>query len=304
MKKIILIIFLFISSFAYSQDFDLTANQTNGKFSLATNNTTFMGMSAGDVVIPNFFDASASIDTSAWGLMPNQTNGKYSIAYNKATFMGKDSGTVVIPVYFGSNSSSSSVDTSLIPFLNQNNTFTGAINTFTGKMVVGTGTSNGTNDFLVMGDTTTIRGTTLRDSSYARFLINPFSQRIKFEMIGKTGTNMLTVDSTLITSALAMSITGAINTLSEIVAGSNNKYIGFLNKSLIRSNNDGELSMTNNATTSFVKFTVGAGNFTAGFIRGTVDTDITSVFVRTPNGTLRYILVADDGTISTSTTAP
>jgi len=260
MKKIILIIFLFISSFAYSQDFDLTANQTNGKFSLATNNTTFMGMSAGDVVIPNFFDASASIDTSAWGLMPNQTNGKYSIAYNKATFMGKDSGTVVIPVYFGSNSSSSSVDTSLIPFLSQNNTFTGAINTFTGKMVVGTGTSNGTADLLVMGDTTTIRGTLYRDSSYLRVLVNPFSQRLKISAIGKTGLNMLTVDSTAITTALPITadLFEATASSSGFVS-STTGYFFWKNSSLINAPANGTVKFTNfagttNATLIFGKF--------------------------------------------------
>ena len=85
---------------------------------------------------------------------------------------------------FGS-ASSQSIDTSLIAFLNQNNTFTGAINIFTGKMVVGTGTSNGTADFLVMGDTTTLRGTVLRDSSMLRVMVNPFSQRLKISAIGK-----------------------------------------------------------------------------------------------------------------------
>ncbi len=204
---------------------------------------------------------------------------------------------------FGS-ASSQSIDTSLIAFLNQNNTFTGAINIFTGKMVVGTGTSNGTADFLVMGDTTTLRGTVLRDSSMLRVMVNPFSQRLKISAIGKTGNNMFTIDSTLISSALAMSITGDFNSLGNIVAGSNNKNIRWLGKTVMYANNDGELNVMNYAETSFVKFTVGAGNFTAGFIRGTVDTDITAPFFRSPNGTLYYLLVSDAGVLSTSTTAP
>jgi len=286
MKKIIILILL-ISSFAYSQDFDLTANQTNGKFSLATNNTTFMGIASGNVVIPNFFDASGTIDTSAWGLTANQTNGKYSIAYNKTTFMGKDSGTVVIPVYFGSNSSSSSVDTSLIPFLNQNNTLTGAINTFTGKMVVGTGTSNGTADLLVMGDTTTLRGTTLRDSSYLRVLVNPFSNRLKIEAIGKTGTNMLTVDSTFITSALAMTITGDFTTGGNIFAGSNSKYIGWSTRSVLQSTADGTIDFFfNNGTTR--------ATIDAGILRGRTTTPIATASTTGVAGT---IIVGSDNYI-------
>jgi len=39
-------------------------------------------------------------------------------------------------------------------------------------------------------------------------------------------------------------------------------------------------------------------------VRGTTDTDRTAVAMRTPNGTLRYLLIADDGTVSSSTTAP
>lgn len=179
-----------------------------------------------------------------------------------------------------------------------------SVNIFTRKMVVGTGTSNGTNDFLVMGDTTTIRGTLYRDSSYWRAEINPFSQRLKISAIGKLGNNMFTIDSTLITSALAMTLIGDIKTGGNLQAGSNNKSISWLTKTVMYAENDGELKIMNNAETSFVKFTVGAGNFTAGFIRGTVDTDITAPFFRSPNGTLYYLLVSDAGVLSTSTTAP
>lgn len=159
---------------------------------------------------------------------------------------------------FGS-ASSQSIDTSLIAFLNQNNTFTGAINTFTGKVVVGTGTSNGTADFLAMGDTITLRGTVYRDSSYWRAEINPFSQRLKISAIGKTGNNMFTIDSTLITSALAMTITGDFATGGNIFAGSNNKYIGWTSRSLIQSTANGVVDFffndaTTRATLNFGKF--------------------------------------------------
>lgn len=274
MKKLILLFLLFYS-FAYSQDFDLTANQTNGKFSLATNNTTFMGIASGSVAIPNFFDASASIDTSLWGLMPNQTNGKYSIAYNKTTFMSKDSGTVVIPVYFGSNSSSSSVDTSLIPFLNQNNTFTGAINTFTGKMVVGTGTSNGTADFLAMGDTITLRGTVYRDSSYLRVEVNPFSQRLKVSMISKTAGNMMTWDSTSITTSLAITSTSTMSSTNTITGnnfistgstGYRSAGTGIFNwngRSILSSSADGIVDFFSSDATTRARLIFGTATITA-----------------------------------------
>ncbi len=159
---------------------------------------------------------------------------------------------------FGS-ASSQSIDTSLIAFLNQNNTFTGAINIFTGKMVVGTGTSNGTADFLVMGDTITFRGTVYRDSSYLRVLVNPFSQRLKISAIGKTGNNMMTWDSTLITSALAMTISGDFTTGGNLFAGSNDKQIGWNTRALMQSLSDGNILFTNwagttKATLSFGKF--------------------------------------------------
>lgn len=47
-----------------------------------------------------------------------------------------------------------------------------------------------------------------------------------------------------------------------------------------------------------------ASGVTAGFIRGVTDTDRTGLMLRSPNGTLKYIVVADDNTVSASATAP
>lgn len=47
-----------------------------------------------------------------------------------------------------------------------------------------------------------------------------------------------------------------------------------------------------------------ASGVTAGFIRGVSDTDQTAVMLRSPNGTLKYLVVADDNTVSASATAP
>jgi len=258
MKKIIILILL-ISSFAYSQvdtaNYNFQMSQLDGKFySLISKNEVFG--SAGFRYQTEILQTS-SIDTTQFQYVPELSFGYYSMIENVASYYGKDSGLVRMMLY--SNPNSTSIDTSTIPFLNQNNTFTGAINTFTGKMVVGTGTSNGTADLLVMGDTTTIRGTLYRDSSYLRVLVNPFSQRIKFEMIGKTGTNMFTIDSTLITSALAMTITGDFTTGGNIFAGSNNKQIGWNTRALMQSLSDGNILFTNwagttKATLSFGKF--------------------------------------------------
>jgi len=146
-------------------------------------------------------------------------------------------------INFSNYAQTSQVDT--LPKLNA------SLNIFTKKMVVGTGTSNGTADFLVMGDTTTLRGTVYRDSSFFRVMVNPFSQRMKVEVLGKTGNNMLTVDSTLISSALAMSIVGDFNSLGNIKVGSNNKSISWLSRSVMYSYADGNITLMNNAETSF-----------------------------------------------------
>lgn len=47
-----------------------------------------------------------------------------------------------------------------------------------------------------------------------------------------------------------------------------------------------------------------ASGVTAGFKRGATDTDQTAVMLRSPNGTLKYLVVADDNTVSASATAP
>lgn len=46
-----------------------------------------------------------------------------------------------------------------------------------------------------------------------------------------------------------------------------------------------------------------AANVNAGFRRGTVDNDITGLFMRSPNGTLYYLYIDDSGTVTTTTTA-
>lgn len=40
------------------------------------------------------------------------------------------------------------------------------------------------------------------------------------------------------------------------------------------------------------------------FSRGVTDTDRTAIALRSPNGTLKYLLIADDNTVTASATAP
>jgi len=239
MKKIILFLLLLINV-GYSQidtaNYNFNLDLLTGKYTSLISKSTIFGAQGFKYVVQEL--QSTSIDTTLFQYVGN-IDGKYTTVQNISTYYGKDSGTVQMQLVNGSTGSS--IDTSTIPFLNQNNTFTGNINIFTGKVVVGT---------------------------------------------------------------LAITTTGDVTTFGNIFAGSNSKAIGWQSRGFFQAMGDGTVIYTNNAGTSFTTFQLGAGNFTAGFIRGTVDTDITSVFVRTPNGTLRYILVADDGTISTSTTAP
>lgn len=56
-----------------------------------------------------------------------------------------------------------------------------------------------------------------------------------------------------------------------------------------------------NAASVTVKW---ANGVDAGFVRGVTDTDRTALFCRSPNGTKKYLLIADDNTVTASATAP
>jgi len=331
MKKYILILFLLFSGLANAQ----WATPERLPRTTVVNTGTFYGKGAGTVNAPiqMIVSPGATIDTASWRFVGSGGDGSNKVMVNRVTYLGRAAGTVYATLVYPVNSTSSysttesdtrflhsadslkyvykrdSLTTFVTPAMMNNEVdtlpqLTKSLNIFTKKMVVGTGISNSTNDFLVMGDSTTIRGTALRDSSYWRVEVNPFSQRLKISAISKTGANMLTIDSTSITSTLAITTTGDVTTFGNIFAGSNNKQIGWQSRGFFQAMGDGTVIYTNNAGTSFTTFQLGAGNFTAGFIRGTVDTDITSAFLRSPNGTLYYITVDNAGVISASTTAP
>jgi len=47
-----------------------------------------------------------------------------------------------------------------------------------------------------------------------------------------------------------------------------------------------------------------AAGVTASLVRGVTDTDITAIALRSPNGSLKYLTIADNNTVSASATAP
>ncbi len=102
------------------------------------------------------------------------------------------------------------------------------------------------------------------------------------------GTTSVTSNS-VNTTFVSLAVTGALN---------------FQSRGQFQTPADGSFLTMNWAGNNFVKWELGAGNYTTGFYHGTVDTDITSVYLRSPNGTLFYITVNDAGVISASTTAP
>lgn len=65
---------------------------------------------------------------------------------------------------------------------------------------------------------------------------------------------------------------------------------------------DGDVVVKVGATQS-ITFEWATG-VTASLVRGVTDTDRTAIALRSPNGTLKYLLIADDNTVSASATAP
>ena len=105
----------------------LKTNTEDGRYSLATNSSSFFGISGGSILTEAVFAVSAS-DTSAWRLVSNTDNGLYSLAQNKIPFMGIDSGKVKTKAVYILNPStllSLGLDTNNIAYLNKPNTFTG-----------------------------------------------------------------------------------------------------------------------------------------------------------------------------------
>jgi hypothetical protein len=109
MKKLIIILALFIITMPfYSQTVDTSAWAFksvggDGTYRLLENRSTYLGKSAGTVVIPLQFDVNG-VDTAKWGFLPIGSDGTFRLVYNKETFYGKDSGTVVAQLVYPTGS--------------------------------------------------------------------------------------------------------------------------------------------------------------------------------------------------------
>lgn len=113
MKKLIIIIFAFLPFALQSQTIDTSAWAFktvggDGTYRLLENRSTYLGKSAGTVVIPLQFDVNG-VDTAKWGFLPIGSDGTFRLVYNKETFYGKDSGTVVAQLVYTSLFSSDNV---------------------------------------------------------------------------------------------------------------------------------------------------------------------------------------------------
>lgn len=117
MKKLIIIIALFIITMPfYSQTIDTSAWAFktvggDGTYRLLENRSTYLGKSAGTVVIPLQFDVNG-VDTANWGFLPIGSDGTFRLVYNKETFYGKDSGTVVAQLVYPIDNSTGTATTS------------------------------------------------------------------------------------------------------------------------------------------------------------------------------------------------
>lgn len=116
MKKLIIIIFAFLPFALQSQTVDTSAWAFktvggDGTYRLLENRSTYLGKSAGSVVMPLQFDVN-SIDTANWGFMPIGSDGTFRLVYNKETFYGKDSGTVVAQLIYPAGNSTGTATTS------------------------------------------------------------------------------------------------------------------------------------------------------------------------------------------------
>lgn len=148
--------------------------------------------------------------------------------------------------------------------LGASNTLTGALNNFAGK--IGINAVNNFSKLTVVGDTlfnfrSSLFGGTdytgVTDSSSFSLLSNPFTGSMRLKLVGKTGNNQITIDSTRITSDLAVTTIGDITTGGNIFAGSNNKVIGWTSRSSMKSGSDGVVTITNNAETTGARLIFG-----------------------------------------------
>lgn len=126
------------------------------------------------------------------------------------------------------------------------------------------GTNTGTAKINVAGDTLfKFRSSLFNDSSYFMMQTNPFTGSTTLKLFGKTGNNMLTLDSAGITTSLPITSTSSsTSTLSGglkplWLEGSSSQYIGLTSKFIMTSATDGKIKLLNYAGNNFTSLTFG-----------------------------------------------
>lgn len=313
LNKILPLLLILIFCSAAPAQWSLNSNTENGKYSLVTNSGTVYGIGAGGIMGETILSLTPS-DTSVWRLVTNTDNGMYSLVENKISFMGIDSGrirTKAVYILNPSTLTSLGLDTNNIAYLNKSNNFIGRKQTFD--------TVNASVKYLLNGIDINTNGT-LNNIAYMNGRPS-FSDLVTLSdtvamqsgyIVFKNSSGIRYTKSFTVTDTL---YSGIINTGGGVIIGSNvvtssfftaavSGAFNFNQRGQIQTPADGSFLMMNWGGNNFSKFELGAGNYTTGFYHGTVDTDITSVYLRSANGTLWYLTISDAGVVSTSTTAP
>jgi len=308
-KILPMFLFLIFSSSVNSQ-WSLKSNTENGKYSLVTNSGTLFGVSAAGILGETILSLTPS-DTSVWRLVTNTDNGMYSLVENKISFMGIDSGrirTKAVYILNPATLTSLGLDTNKLAYIGKSNSFIGRKQTFD--------TVNVTVKYLLNGTDINTNGT-LSNIAYlnGRPAFNDlvtFSDSVAFptgHIVPKNSAGIrynksLTLTDTLYSTYISTGNYVASNGRQSNLTLDNSGALNFSLRLQLSSSGDGILNLLNWAGNNWSKVELGSGSNTTGFYHGTIDTDITSVYLRSPNGTLWYLTISDAGVVTTSTAAP
>lgn len=129
----------------------------------------------------------------------------------------------------------------------------------------------------------------MNTTDLAKYLRNTFSTNIMYQLQNTTTTFASNRGGRLRMNGSIMGLYNLENAITVLSTNGNNNII---------LETTGMTTFMNNLNITW------AANVTAGFFRGTTDTDITGFYSRTPNGTLKYVWVDDAGAVQTSSTIP
>lgn len=285
----------------------LVTNTDNGLYSLVENKVSFMGIDSGKIKTKAIYILNPST-LSSLGLDTNR------LAYTgKANFFtGRmqtfDTVNAAVRYLLNGVNINTAGTLSNVAYLNQANSFIGRKQTFD--------TVNATVKYLLNGADINTNGT-LSNIPYMNG--RPvFSDLVTFSdstamitgyftMKNSAGirfTKSLTLTDTLYSAFLSTGNYVAGNGRQSNLTLDNTGSLNFSGRIQLISAGDGIMNVLNWAGNNWSKFELGTSANTTGFYHGTLDTDITAVYLRSPNGTLWYLTINDAGTVVTSTTAP